>query len=246
MNTNSLSSQKYKKKQIVVEFACNVFSMSGNKAFKGRIPVSGILFIRESQSSSQSWFGTIVSALPCQSTEVSEWKAPGVHDDTGSFDGPYLSALKLKVSPNERLRINPFFDRVNQDVLKANFAPVPDSSANMSNSDISADIFCITGISYRPLKKVDPSTKWFEFRNWREKQLQPISSTGSFTSFSVKVEKGSLISFWGAPILTVDGKVKSIVVYQQNIDDETVTIVGMDIASFIDTMPSLCLSQGLI
>ena len=239
MNAHPNDVETDKWKQILVEFESNVLPMHGNNIFRGRVPVSGILYNNTSRLVSQSSSGIIVSALPWQSSEASRWKASGISNNICSFYGPSLSSLKLKVSSCEQIPIHPFVDVVNQVVLQASFAPKPISAVNTSNDDIAAEEFSITGICYELQKNAGPSAKSFESCKWKQYRLQPCYSRDAFTSFFVKIEKGVHSSFWGAPIFTADGKVKSIVVYQQNFDDETVAIVGMQINSFIDTIPLL-------
>ena len=206
-----------------------------NKANKRRIPVSGIVCATTHSSPS-----LLVSALPQLSAAVipPEWIACGIPNCLLPFDGPYLSSLGLSAPLCEVLRITPFASKVNQGALQASFAPKPSFSVNMQNEVISNEHFTITGICFRQQSNHNDSEDSFEFLQWTEKQLQTNSTIGDFASFRIKVGKGVQTSFWGAPILTSGGKVESIVVHQQNIDDETIAIVGMQIASFACKFPT--------
>ena len=53
----------------------------------------------------------------------------------------------------------------------------------------------------------------------------------------MKIEDGTRVSFWGAPISTADGRVSAIVVHQRNLADGAIAIVGMQIRSFMGKIP---------
>lgn len=222
--------------QVRFEAEYIVPSMNKGKMPKRRIPVSGIVCATTHSSPS-----LLVSALPQLSAAVipPEWIACGIPNCLLPFDGPYLSSLGLSAPLCEVLRITPFASKVNQGALQASFAPKPSFSVNMQNEVISNEHFTITGICFRQQSNHNDSEDSFEFLQWTENQLQLKSAKDEYASFIVKAGKGVQTSFLGAPILTSGGKVESIVVHQRNVDDETVAIVGMQIASFANKYPTV-------
>ena len=199
---------------------------------KERIPVAGIMYYRPLSS-----IGVIVSALPEHGATVDSlrWNALKIPTTIVPYDGVSLSSLGFPKLSYETFRISSFVKQVNLDAVKPTIAPHLFASTDNASGDIIVDRHRITGIRYR-LENNNPSVEWI---NWSDGELQPISSSGKYTAYSVKGGKDTFTSFWGAPILTAGGEIKSIVVYQQNIDDETVAIVGMQIKSFINAIPLL-------
>jgi len=223
-------------KQVRFEVEWGIPQQCINKAFRSSIPVSGILY-----DGIQSYSGILVSALPERSTAgvPDEWRASEIPTTIVSYDGLSLSALGFQGQSKVAFRISPFVRQVNPDMMKHAFAPTSFVPTIKADGDITADSFCITGVRYEPQKNISTSTAGFKFLTWVGFQLNKHSSEGVFTIFIVKVEQGSQVSFWGAPVLTADEKISSIVVHQRNLTDGAVAIVGMKIKSFIDSIPLL-------
>ena len=221
-------------KQVRFEVERSVPQQCINKAFRSSIPVSGILY-----DGIQSYSGILVSALPEQSTAgvPDEWRASEIPTTIVPYDGLSLSALGFQGQSYETFRVSPFVKQVNPNVMNPTLVPIPFVSISNTNGDMTTHSFYIMGVRYEAQK--DSSTEGFEFLNWAECRLKLLSSNGDFTSFIVRDELDIRVSFWGAPILTADGKISSIVVYQRNLADGTVEIVGMKIKSFIDSIPLL-------
>ena len=227
-------------KQVHLETEKDVAPTQGNICSESRAPVSGILFKRASHSAFQSFAG-IISALPEQDRVVvpHAWGTTEVQGIIVPFDGERLSSLGFQVANLGEFRIKPFARILPQCAQDAAGAIKPDLLDCALNKVVSSDEFCICGICYRQRKDVAPPTKGYEFIKWTENQVKPHSSKGIFTSFIVKIEDGTRVSFWGAPISTADGRVSAIVVHQRNLADGTIAIVGMQIRSFMGKIPLL-------
>ena len=219
-------------KQVCLETERDVVPTQGNNVFKSRFPVSGIIFENASHSVFRSFAG-VISALPEQNRAVVPHicGTAEVSGDIVPFGGEYLSSLGFQVAKWDEFWIKPFARILNQDEQGATVATKPDLPDCILRKVVSPDEFCICGICYRP------STEGFEFLNWTENQVKPHSSKGSFTSFIVKAEDGTRVSFWGAPIVTADGIISSIAVHQRRLADGRIAIVGMKIRSFMGKIP---------
>lgn len=235
MDINSNNVMRDKWRQVRFEVVCSTLPTNDNKVFERRIPVSGIL-CNSCHLASQSFSGTIVSALPDHSAAVDlqEWGTIGIPTCRVPFKGVSLFDLGFPNALRQPFCINPFVQKVTQDASQgtSSFSPI---------GILKEDGFCgeyfVNGICYRQQKSVDATTKSYEFLHWAECQLQQRSSKDAFTSFVVKVEMSDLISFLGAPILTKDRAVSSIVVHQQELADGITVIVGMRFRDFIDRIP---------
>lgn len=236
MNTDSNSVMRNKWKQVCLGSERDVTPTQGNTLSKSGSPVSGILFENTSHSVFRSFAG-IISALPEQNRAVipHTWRVVEIACDRVPFDGERLSSLGFPVA--KQFRIKPFARILNQEAQDVVIAIKPELPDCILNKVVSPDEFCIRGISYRQRKDTVPSTGGFEFLNWTENQVTPHSYKGNFTSFIVRVEESIRISFWGAPILTPDGEISMIVVYQRNLAEGEIAIVGMKIHSFMAKIP---------
>ena len=238
MDTDFNSVMRDRWKQVYFDSERDIAPTQGSIFSECRIPVSGMLLKNAPHSVSRS-FSWIISALPEQNRAIvpHAWGVAEVQGIIVPFDGGHLSSLGIQVAKDDEFRIKPFARILNQDAQSAAVAIKPDLPDCALDKVISQGECCISGVCYRRQKDVSPSTKGFEFLNWSEKQTKPHSCKGIFTSFIVKVEEGVQVSFWGAPIITADGIISSIVVHQREVADGKIAIVGMQIKPFISKIP---------
>lgn len=237
MNTELNKAMRGKWKQVYFDSERDVAPTQGNIS-ESRFPVSGILFKNASHSIFQSFAG-IISALPEQNRAVvpCAWGVAEVPSDIVPFDGEHLSSLGFPEAKLGDFRVKPFARILNKDAQDSAVAIKSDLPDCILNNVVASDVFFVCGICYRQHKGVAPSTEGFEFLSWTENRLKPHSSRGNFTSFIVKVDDDTRVSFWGAPIFTADRDISFIVVYQRNLADGRIAIVGMQINSFIGKIP---------